>query len=92
MHGLKTTDREGEIDKCFWQMERQHNGRTKIKKDAFYIFQWDERRRKEVDKVAEKQARSRSQSSLLQAFFSFLAQDCNKSSSTLATGAYRQRI
>lgn len=87
MHGLKTTDREGEIDKCFWQMERQHNGRTKIKKDArFYIFQWDERRRRKWTKWP-KQARSRSQSSLLQAFFSFLAQDCNKSSSTLATGA-----
>lgn len=50
LHGLKTTDREGEIDKCFWQMERQHNGRTKIKKDAFYIFQWDERRRRKWTK------------------------------------------
>lgn len=34
-YDIKTADRRGVINKCFWQEEKTRNGRTKIKKDAF---------------------------------------------------------
>lgn len=83
-----TTDRRGEINKCFWQVKRHVMGGQRLRRTRFYIFQWDERRRRKQTKWP-KQARSHFQSSLLQAFFS--RQDCNKTSSRLQQ-VLRQRI